>query len=155
VPHGGLAVVATGGKVAVYRNITSSSPVLVTTLTASNFVTVTNSETQNYQSGVFINKDYIVLENFGRTVGDQNQNSQNGANTYAIDFFDLNNNFARTTYMPGFKIAPNTLNGFRSQFVESMGISEDSKKYIPIGQDVAELASNPQRHRVKYRDERP
>jgi hypothetical protein len=155
VPHGGLAVVATGGKVAVYRNITSSSPVLVTTLTASNFVTVTNSETQNYQSGVFINKDYIVLENLGRTVGDQNENSQNGANTYAIDFFDLNNNFARTTYMPGFKIAPNTLNGFRSQFVESMGISEDSKKYIPIGQDVAELASNPQRHRVKYRDERP
>jgi hypothetical protein len=155
VPHGGLAVVATGGKVAVYRNITSSSPVLVTTLTASNFVTVTNSETQNYLSGVFINKDYIVLENFGRTVGDQNENSQNGANTYAIDFFDLNNNFARTTYMPGFKIAPNTLNGFRSQFVESMGISEDSKKYIPIGQDVAELASNPQRHRVKYRDERP
>lgn len=156
VPYGGLAVVATGGKVAVYRNITSSSPVLVTTLTASNFVTYTNSQTQNYQSGVFINKDYIVLENLGRTVGSSNENSQNGANTYAIDFFDLNNNFARTTYMPGFKIAPSSVSGFYSQFVETMGISEDSKKYIPIGQDVTELPTPANTvHRVKYVDQRP
>lgn len=155
VPHGGLAVVASGGKVAVYKNITSSSPVLVTTLTASNFVTYTNSETQNYQSGVFINKDYIVLENLGRTVGSSNSNSQNGANTYAIDFFDLNNNFARTTYMPGFKIG-SIDQGFRNRYIELSGISEDSKKYIPIGQDVTELPTPATTvHRVKYVDQRP
>ena len=156
VPYGGLAVIATGGKVAVYSGITSSSPTLRATLTASNFVTYTNSETQNYQSGVFINKDYIVLENLGRTVGSSNSNSQNGANTYAIDFFDLNNNFARTTYMPGFKIGSFN-QGFLNQFIELSGISEDSKKYIPIGQDVTELPTGGviSRHRVKYVDQRP
>jgi hypothetical protein len=156
VPYGGLAVIATGGKVAVYSGITSSSPTLRATLTASNFVTVTSSETQNYQSGVFINKDYIVLENLGRTVGFQNENSQNGANTYAIDFFDLNNNFARTTYMPGYKI-PILGNAVNNQYIELMGISEDSKKYITIGPDVTELPTGGgiTSHRVKYRDERP
>jgi hypothetical protein len=157
MPYGGLAVVASHGKVNVYSGITSSSPTLRATLTASNFQNMVtspnNSDFQNYQGGVFINKDYIVLENFGRTVGTQNQNSQNGANTYAIDFFDLNNNYARTTYMPGFKLDY----GFAVDYIELMGISEDSKKYIPIGQDFTALpdGSNSYVQRIKYVDQRP
>ena len=155
MPNGGLAVVAAGGKVFVYRSITTSSPVLVTTLTASNYVSYSSSATQNYQSSVFINKDYIVLENLGRTTGSQNENSQNGANTYAIDFFDLNNSYARTTHMPGFKIGAGF--SYLSQYVETMGISADSKTYIPSGNDMTALPTGGggNTQRIKYKDQRP